>query len=111
MPLSITHSFSQSGKLFSLCPAEDIEAVDEGREEENVRDDKRGKDVALTAHMIEHLAIGTVGGSNMNLKEREGGKKREGERGRVGEWGDRGKREREKRERERERERGGREGE
>ena len=63
-----THGLGESGELLSLCPAEDVEAVEEGAEQQKVWDEEGGQDVLLTAHMVERLIVGVGGGSNADLQ-------------------------------------------
>ena len=53
----VTHCLSEGGKLFCLGPAEDVEAVQERREQEKVRDQKRRQNMPLTTDVVKHLTI------------------------------------------------------
>ena len=63
----VTHSFSEGGQLLSLCPAEDVETVDEGREEKEIWDEEGGENVPLTAHAVEHATVRPVYGRDVDL--------------------------------------------
>ena len=69
-----------------MYPAEDVESVDEGRDEEDVRDDECCEDVSLTLHIIVRF-IGSIGHTLltfMNLERRGRRGRRERRRGRRG---------------------------
>ena len=69
-----------------MYPAEDVESVDEGRDEEDVRDDECCEDVSLTLHIIVRFigSIGSIGHTLltfMNLERRGRRGRRERRRG------------------------------
>ena len=93
-----------------MYPAEDVESVDEGRDEEDVRDDECCEDVSLTLHIIVRFigSIGSIGHTLltfMNLERR--GRRGRRERRRRGKWERREKRRRRGKWERRRRRRGG----
>ena len=112
--------------MFCLHPAEDVESIDEGRDEEDVGDDECCEDMALTFHIVvdfvspvspvspvSHVGhtyttvvnLGRRGGERRGEERREG---REGEKGEEGREERGGERERGERGRREKRERRGR---
>ena len=78
--------------MFRLHPAEDVESVDKGRDEEDVGDDECREDVALTLHIVIDFVspvsaispVSHVGHTYMtvaNLRRRGGEKRGEREKG------------------------------
>lgn len=54
------YSFSESGQLLRLNPAEDVESIGKGGDEEDVRDDEGGHDVLVTFYLVAGLVVGDV---------------------------------------------------
>ena len=93
-----TYRLCKGGQLFCLHPAEDVESIDEGRDEEDVGDDECCEDMALTFHIVVDFIspvspvspVSHVGHTYMTVVnlgrrggERRGGEGREERGGRV----------------------------
>jgi len=50
-----TYSFRECGQLLCVDPAEDIEAIGEREDEQDVRDDENSQDVILARHLVIRL--------------------------------------------------------